>query len=80
MSGLEQKFVCSVYSGKNRVWKDDCKGQTFALVSQDHFSAEFLYYLVKRNSVKYNVSEVSESFSLWESKKKKKRKKENIDN
>ena len=57
-----------------------CKGQTFALVSQDHFSAEFLYYLVKRNSVKYNVSEASESFSLWESKQKKKRKKENIDN
>ena len=44
-----------------------CKDQTFALVSQDHFSAEFLYYLVKRNSVNYNVSEVSESFSLWES-------------
>ena len=38
------------------------------LMSQDHFSADILFYLVERNSVKYNVSEVSESFSLWERK------------
>ena len=38
------------------------------LISQDHFSADVLYYLVERNTAKYNVSEVSESFSLWESK------------
>ena len=38
------------------------------LISQDHISTEILYYLVERNSVPYNVSEVSESFSLCESK------------
>ena len=46
--------------------KKTCKVKP--LISQDHFSAEILYYLVERNSVNYNVSEVFESFGLCESK------------
>ena len=66
MSGLEQKFVYSVYSRKIMHGKRTCKVKP--LISQDHFSAEILYYLVENNSMKYNISEVSESFSLRESK------------
>ena len=48
------------------------------LMSQDYFSGEILFYLNERNNVKYNLSEVSESFILWESKLKLKGRKENI--
>ena len=50
--------------------KKTCKVKP--LVTQNDFSAGILYYLVERNIVKYNVSEVSESFSLWERKKEEK--------
>ena len=59
-------FCCP--SGKIMCAKLTCKVKY--LISQDHFSAEILYYLVERNGVEYNVSKVSESFSLWESKTK----------
>ena len=45
--------------------KKTCKVKPFR--SQDHFSAKKIYYLAVRNSVEY-VSELSQSFSLWEGK------------
>ena len=68
VSGLEQKFVCLVHSGKIMCGKITCKVKP--LISQDHLLAEILYYLVERNSMPYNVSEVSEHSSLRESKTK----------
>ena len=70
LGGLEQKFACSVYSEKFMCGKLTSTVKPF--ISQDHFSVEVLYYLVERNTMKYNVSEVSESFRLCESKKEEK--------
>ena len=71
LGGLEHKFACSVYSEKIMCGKMTLKVKPF--ISQDHFLAEVLYYLVEKNTLKYNVSEDSESFSLCERKKEEKR-------
>ena len=67
---LVAQFVCLVaYSGKNMCGKMICKVQP--LISQDYFSAEILY-LVKKNSLKYNVSLNFLNLSVCESKEKRK--------
>ena len=68
---IRTEFLCLVYSAKIMCGKMTCKVKP--LISRDNFSAEvyyfiILYHLVERNSAKYNVSNVCESFSLWESK------------